>query len=130
MAIAIAAASIITLVCSIGFYSDQTFDEKQRNKGLTLAGFLGLWVLWSTLIPYNNETLIKLKIFDVNGTQCSSSSTSFPSRVIVNLNSNFYKVINEEKEEVVLIYNEGGWYKGIYWMDNYDLKLVEKTKKE
>ena len=120
--------ALIIFAFSIGFYNDGAFDKIERNRGFILAATLVLWCFLSFILPYNNETLTKLDVCDVNDIQCISYYNGLNGVIIKNLNQAFNKVIDTEKEDVVLVYNEGGWYRGIYWMDKYELKLIQKEK--
>ena len=119
---------VMTLYSTIGFL-DCRLEGKDCVVPLVFSTLLSLWLILSILTPYSSESVTILKVNEVNGVQCVAYNSGCNGMVVTNLNATFNKVIDTEKEDIALVCGKGGWYRGIYWMDDYSIKLLDKDNK-
>jgi hypothetical protein len=117
---------LVSLLASLLLFVDY---ESSYKKTLLFSVLLMCWLSLSINIPHKPENITeeKLKIELLNDIQTVtykiSESDNFNT---VNLNTKFGKIVNEDKQDVILRTYKGDWYKGIYWSGRQEVLLRDK----
>lgn len=131
---------ILGLIGFVGFISFISFSQKHLNDddsaifhrfSIPFTLVLLYWFASSATAPYALNSIVeeKLAVEMKNGTQIVTfKNINSPGNFITkNLNLKFGKVIDEDKDIIILENYPAGWYGGIYWEGKQILVLKEKN---